>query len=358
MRLESALELQSRIFAQIFDFQPLAEAAGAVSAAMETFVDPLVFEDDRKAARARRSDKHKSAEDIALGVSEGSGAENSKLAVLVQDRRKVNSVVVDEISAMAPGEIEVIYIGRQRAMWPQTGVNPLKLGSSISTVQKNAAGTLGCFCRCVDKQTVGILSNNHVIADVNNSPTGTQIVQPGRLDGGVPGTNAIAVLDKFVPIQFGGMPNSVDAAFAALSPHGRHEDRAGIFDCSVPPVQRQTFVPASAVSVLPETVVHKTGRTTCHTTGKVRAINVNNYLVNYGSVGTARFDGQITVEMNMNPARPFSRPGDSGSIIVDDSGQPVALLFAGSKSGGAGNLGITGANPISSVMAQLGVVLI
>lgn len=55
--------------------------------------------------------------------------------------------------------------------------------------------------------------------------------------------------------------------------------------------------------------------------------------------------------------QPFSRQGDSGSLIVDEQGRPVALLFAGSASGGAGNLGFTGANPISSVCEQLGVTL-
>ena len=102
--------------------------------------------------------------------------------------------------------------------------------------------------------------------------------------------------------------------------------------------------------------VLKTGRTTRHTRGLVRAVNVNNFLVDVG-VGVARFDNQIVIE-TAAPPQPFGRPGDSGSLIVDDEGRPVALLFAGSASGGAGNVGITGANPISSVTAQLGVTLV
>jgi hypothetical protein len=103
--------------------------------------------------------------------------------------------------------------------------------------------------------------------------------------------------------------------------------------------------------------VFKTGRTTRHTRGRVRAVNVNNYQVNMG-IGVARFDNQILVEMANTPVAPFSRPGDSGSLIVDGSGQPVALLFAGSNIGGAGNVGVTGCNPISSVLTQLGITLI
>jgi len=86
-----------------------------------------------------------------------------------------------------------------------------------------------------------------------------------------------------------------------------------------------------------------------------RAINVNNYVVNMGAAGTARFDGQIVFEAPVGGTLPFSRPGDSGSLIMDDQFVPVALLFAGSSSGGNGNLGTTGGNPISSVLSQLGV---
>lgn len=107
---------------------------------------------------------------------------------------------------------------------------------------------------------------------------------------------------------------------------------------------------------LPGLAVAKTGRTTGHTRGRVVAVNVNNFLVDMG-VGIARFDGQIVIETEA-PPQPFSRPGDSGALIVDEAGAPLGLLFSGSASGGAGNVGITGANPISSVTRELGVTLI
>ena len=46
---------------------------------------------------------------------------------------------------------------------------------------------------------------------------------------------------------------------------------------------------------------------------------------------------QIVIETDMAP-QPFGRPGDSGSLIVDDQGRPVGLLFAGSASGGSESL--------------------
>ena len=90
--------------------------------------------------------------------------------------------------------------------------------------------------------------------------------------------------------------------------------------------------------------------------GRVVAVNVNNFLVDMG-VGIARFDGQIVIESDV-PPEPFSRPGDSGALIVDEAGAPLGLLFSGSASGGAGNVGITGANPILSVTRELGITLV
>jgi hypothetical protein len=119
----------------------------------------------------------------------------------------------------------------------------------------------------------------------------------------------------------------------------------------VPPAAIGQLDKTGSVNVLPGLAVQKTGRTT----GRVRAINVNNYVVNMGAKGTARFDGQVLFEASPGATSPFSRPGDSGSLICDSNGVPVALLFAGSSSGGTGNLGTTGGNPIWSVLSQLGV---
>jgi hypothetical protein len=62
-----------------------------------------------------------------------------------------------------------------------------------------------------------------------------------------------------------------------------------------------------------------------HTRGRVLAVAVNHVNINYPGAGVARFDGQITVESLPAPPEDkhvrFSRPGDSGSLIVDLSGK-------------------------------------
>jgi hypothetical protein len=77
--------------------------------------------------------------------------------------------------------------------------------------------------------------------------------------------------------------------------------------------------------------VVKVGRTTGITTGYITSTNGSGVQVNYGTPQSPRmavYSNVITI-VGEN-GQPFSLPGDSGSVILEaDSGQPVALLFAG-----------------------------
>ncbi len=348
MKFELALEVQAQVFREVFNFVEVPAAAG-MTPLPGLFVDSApTFTSDAP---------RKQTDDIALGVAAGQNDEDSRLAVLLQDEAIQKSEIVSRILALAKDEAEVLYIGRQEASWTQVRNNPIRLGCSASPVTVGYAGTMGCFAKDGQTGHVGVLSNNHVLADVNRVALQTPIMQPGALDNGNPGQDAVAVLTRFVPIQFGGTPNAVDAAFATILQHGRQEDRATLYNSANVPAPAIMINPSSIGSAMPGMTVFKTGRTTRHTRGRVRAVNVNNYQVNMG-VGIARFDNQILIEMDNTPVAPFSRPGDSGSLIVDGNGQPVGLLFAGSNIGGAGNVGITGCNPISSVLTQLGISLV
>lgn len=90
--------------------------------------------------------------------------------------------------------------------------------------------------------------------------------------------------------------------------------------------------------------VQKYGRTTALTKGQVSGVNA---IVNVGySSGTARFVDQIVVSSR----KPFSKAGDSGSLIVTDAGRnPVGLLFAGTQDGKT-----TIANRIDLVLGRFG----
>jgi hypothetical protein len=97
--------------------------------------------------------------------------------------------------------------------------------------------------------------------------------------------------------------------------------------------------------------VAKLGRTTGLTRGRVTAFELDNVVVGF-DLGNLRFDNQVEIE-GAAEDKPFSRGGDSGSLIVDADRRAVALLFAGSDVGGSNGLGLTFANPIRAVLDAL-----
>ncbi|MDE2953550.1 MAG: hypothetical protein OXR71_03425 [Gemmatimonadota bacterium] len=200
------------------------------------------------------------------------------------------------------------------------------------------AGTLGCLVQDGARRHRYILSNNHVLADCNAATLGDPILQPGPSDGGTISANTIAKLTDFEALDIHNA-NFIDAAIAELDDLN-----------SVTPAIKKIGFPAAAT--VPASVglnVHKHGRTTKYTTGVIRAVGVDTY-VNFGAFGRLWFENQIEIGPT-DPSAPFSKGGDSGSLILTDPGNnPVGLLFAGD------NLEITLANPIDDVLNRLRVV--
>lgn len=201
---------------------------------------------------------------------------------------------------------------------------PVIGGIQISPFGAGFVGTLGCLVRrgpVVGGQLFA-LSNNHVLADTNALPIGTQIMQ----SFGVAPADVFARLSQFEPIQFpsgGTTPrNRMDAAIASITQANLVQTRT-IFGIG-------NYDP-TLLAARPAMRVTKSGRTTAVTQGTITAIRVNGVTVNYGSPQVPRiavFDN--CVQIAGQTGQPFSLPGDSGSAILEQaSGRPVALLFAG-----------------------------
>ena len=211
------------------------------------------------------------------------------------------------------------------------------------------AGTLGCLVRGRSAPRINrlmVLSNNHVLANTNGGPLGESILQPGPFDGGKHPADQIAVLERFVPINFAaGSANIVDCATGWAWPD-RVRPELMYISGGIIHYFRVGATPVAAVLGMP---VGKSGRTTQLTSGRVTAVGVT-INVNFGGGRVARFTNQIAVRAASGD---FSAGGDSGSLIWtwDARRAPVALLFAG---GG----GTTFGNPIASVLASLDVQLV
>lgn len=284
---------------------------------------------------------------FALGITR-TGPRGYKLAVRLQQRPLENPEFIEHIRKQARGEADIRYIGRVRpglaaarssTPWHQKRQRPLLIGASIGHF-KITAGTLGCFVRGGDGK-LAILSNNHVLANENDAKKGDAIIQPGDYDGGSPSKDTVAALARFVRLS-ATKDNVIDAATALVKP-GIEADLSTLTGLG----SLRGPTPADLDIGDP---VHKVGRTTGLTHGKVTAIEVDNLVVEY-DLGRVSFDNQIEIESTTRS--PFSKGGDSGSLIVTDDLRPAALLFAGSDHGGPGDRGRTFANPIKRVLKDL-----
>jgi hypothetical protein len=219
---------------------------------------------------------------------------------------------------------------------PKTRIRPAQPGCSIGfrdpQDQFIMAGTFGALVKA--GSALYILSNNHVLADESQLQPGAPIFQPGLLDGGKPKTDQIAALTKFIPFQPAG--NKVDCAIAKLKANN-------LASKNVLHIGPPTGVAAAAIDMN----VHKFGRTTSYTVGRVTSVDTD-VTVGY-ETGNFTFSEQIII-VGRNKTS-FSAAGDSGSLILERStNKAVGLLFAGSASH-------TIANHIEDVLQALGVTL-
>jgi len=205
--------------------------------------------------------------------------------------------------------------------------NPLLGGISIGNLSLGGSGTLGVS---VFDNTLGedmMLSNWHVLCGRFTCATGETIIQPGSGGGDTGGAG-----DVVGTLYRSALTNQVDAAIARLT-----GDRF---------LLKELFGWGSVSSVAAPRLgmrVRKSGRTTGITSGVITDESADISIRGYPD-GTRSFRNQVIIENGSQ----VSRPGDSGSIWIDDSNNAVGLNFAGS-----GDMGV--ANPMPAVLAALNI---
>lgn len=338
---------------------------------------------------------------VGAGCEKRRGKNTGKEAVVVLVREKKPIADLgpeDVLPDIIDGKVvDVIEVGDINIQNHRQKYRPLVPGISAGHFGITA-GTLGLFV--VKDGNTYALSNNHVFANSNNCEIGDAIYQPGPADGGRV-ADTVAHLAHYVPIQFGGADNFVDAALARViepepipepEPIDEDEDEPttpaedtrrpcavtaffvssanavaaslgrkariqayfveddgtpfGLEAFSGSEYSNATLNMPAAISGIVRTeleageIVQKSGRTTGYTQGEVLAIGAT-VNVGFGSSGPARFVDQIVCS-NM------SAGGDSGSAVFDMNGHLVGLLFAGSAT-------VTILNRIGYVFDQLGI---
>ena len=289
---------------------------------------------------------------LSSGLEPGKQALN--LYVVERTSAEEARAVVAEamgVSAAASEEVPVniIVTGIIDAQPHRFRMRPAPGGISVAHFRVTA-GTIGCLSigRSAPRNSrLMILSNNHVLANTNGGVFGDCICQPGPLDGGRCPVDQIAILERFVPINFAaGAVNFVDCATGWCWPDRVRRELVHLVGGA------PQFFRIGAVPIAPQLnmAVGKSGRTTQLTRGTIIDVSAS-VNVNYGGGRIGFFRDQISIRGAAGTL--FSAGGDSGSSIWtwDAARRPVGLLFAG---GG----GITFANKMSRVVAALDINLV
>jgi hypothetical protein len=286
---------------------------------------------------------------VAIGVGPGVSSP-FQIAVRSSSKkdleRALGEGIEEELRAMALGEIEIRFTGPISAAKPVDSVSSstLAIGASIGHY-RCTAGTLGFFAQRIADGAVGFVSNNHVIADCDRGKDGDDILYPAPSDGGDRSKNVVAHLsEKYPKLDVNG--TVVDAAFAELRDHVPYD---------AVPIGPGPALQSTPVPLFQQREVLKYGRSTGLTRGRISAFALQNLFVDYPTLdrkdvlnGYVVFNRQI--EIQSDDGQRFSSPGDSGSLVVNPEGHPIALLFSGNDDGL-----YSYANPIDDVLRELGV---
>lgn len=216
---------------------------------------------------------------------------------------------------------------------PRARMRPAPAGCSvgfrIAGDQFVMCGTFGALVKTT--RGVYILSNNHVLADENRLALESAIYQPALMDDGRIASDQIAELSRYVKLR-ANRYNRIDAALAR-------------------PV-RKSLVSRDVLHIGPpsgtapaelDMIVHKFGRTTSYTVGRVTSVDTD-VSVEY-ETAEFRFESQIIIRGSNGTM--FSDSGDSGSLILErGTNAAVGLLFGGSAT-------YTIANHIANVLRSL-----
>lgn len=314
----------------------------------------MALETVRKAKARHEADLLRKPNVVGVGVGKKvvGGEETDELCVVVLVRKKVPEAqlqarervpsTVDDVKTdvVETGELEALgTVVENEARARTDRWRPAPGGVSVGHLRVTA-GTLGTVAYRGTEPF--ILSNAHVLAASGEARRGDPILQPAALDGGRAPEDTVARLTAWVPLHFArhwflrlflgpAQRNRVDAALARPSRPEDVTDRVlglgTLTETAEPTIDQR---------------VRKSGRTTGLTEGRIVLLDAT-VAVRYGT-REAAFEGQIVTT-------PMSQGGDSGSVVVDDAGRGVGLLFAGSDR-------VTLANPLTKALDALAVRLV
>ena len=316
--------------------------------------------------------KKKNVIGVGIGYREKGGQRTGEKAIIVFVTKKENLRQLDRseiVPRFVQGQrVDVIEIGEVRFLKSQPAAargkegpflngnrldrwRPAPGGVSIGHY-KVTAGTLGGAVKDPATGERFILSNNHVLANMSSgedgrASVGDPILQPGPYDGGMLGDDLFGRLARFVPLRLTYQQPACTRAryweslankiLTVLQPHyrlylQRTNEQGNLVDAALARPLREEDLTAELIAlgrvsgsgeVYPGDEVVFSGRTGGVVRGTVIARDVSLFITMEPGKELYFIDQLVTSAL--------SRPGDSGSLLLDQENRAVGLLFAGSE---------------------------
>jgi hypothetical protein len=310
---------------------------------------------------------------VGLKVSSRKVSRDLCIRVYVQAKRpEAELAAVERIPREIDGvPTDVNVMRRPHFTIDNTQYRPLKGGSMISnrivgvnqshTRTTMEAGTFGCTATRTSDGSPVLLSNWHVLM-ANGARIGDRIYQPAPLQ--VPDFD----LDR-LPVRTGDpddaiafivdarITDKVDAGIARLDVSSCcrccgldfRDEIVGLSEAGHPPSNNILGMRAA----VPGSTVYKVGIATGRTVGTVADASTDDLQGSLNGVDYA-LTGQIEISPD-NPDEVFSALGDSGSVVIDEDGWIVGLLFGAVDS--PPDPPYSYANHIADVCSTLGITI-
>ncbi|NFF61150.1 trypsin-like peptidase domain-containing protein [Clostridium botulinum] len=233
-------------------------------------------------------------------------------------------------------ETDVVQTGSFEAKGLTKKVRPVLGGYSIGPAPNDITGTMSCLVRDNSNHNLYVLGSSHILANENRLPKGTQIIQPGKYDGGRAPRDTIAILYNYIPIFF---------STATYFP-------VNFVDCGIAKVNNPNLVSSKLYClnnitgiVAPhlDQSVRKVGRSTGITYG---------YVTSLGTVVKTNFDIGPAYFKNQIITTSMCASGDSGGLLLDLNNKVIGMLNSGSTGS------VSSYSPISKVLSTLNVSIV
>jgi hypothetical protein len=281
---------------------------------------------------------------LSVGYS-AVGKNDYRAEVRLQNPDLHTVLLAHEIVHRAKGQAR---IGRYRDLSAhagksaESGSGTLLVGNSVGH-PSSPPGTLGLFLKSTEG--VGIVSNSHILACCGRAQAGDPIFAPHPKDSKK--ARQIGKLSRFSRLING---VSLDAAFALLEkdvPYHGNIVPVGLPDGGKS-IKAGEPLPAEAIDLK----VTKIGRSSHSTSGVVTAFNIDPELI-YRDFDEVKLTGMAEVEWP-SPKKPFSKGGDSGSVVYrPDTMEAIGLVVGGGVRTIDGvDKGVTIVCPLTPVMKE------